>query len=156
MNKVKTTDIATWEGEGGATPDPLAAVPAMPDNWISPGTTFIERITHLPKALVLEEGSDANGWAVVKGPASGYEKALHNVGWTLFFMAGEIEVTVLGSGPGKLRTALQRLIVKAKSQRCNGLEITQVAKRSFLGVPYLYVAAHPRHLQEGLLFAGRN
>jgi hypothetical protein len=119
------------------------------------GSIFIEKSAHLPNSLVYENDSDVNGWAMLKGPRSTFEKKLGEAGWTLFFMAGEIKATALGSDPETLRTALKRLIAKVKSQQCNGLEISQVAKRRFLGVPYLRVTAHPRHLQRGLVFAGR-
>jgi hypothetical protein len=37
-----------------------------------------------------------------------------------------------------------------KSDRFNCLEISRVAAKSFLGLPYVTVAAHQRHIQEGL------
>ena len=82
-------------------------------------------------------------------------KKLQEAGWTLFFMAGEIKVTVLGSGKETLRRALKRLIIKVKAQQCNGMEIVQVTESSFLGVPYASISVHPRHLQKGLVFSGR-
>jgi hypothetical protein len=121
---------------------------------IAAGSIFLEKGAHLPKPLVFEGGSDLNGWAALNGARAAFEKELQEAGWTLFFMAGEIKVTVFGSGPATLRTALKRLITKMKSQQCNGMEITQVTRRSFLGVPYVSVTAHPRHLQKGLVFSG--
>jgi hypothetical protein len=71
-------------------------------------------------------------------------------------MAGEIRSAVFGFDKQKtMRTALSRLIANVKSQNCNGIEITQVADKTFLGVPYVSVSAHARHLQKGLTFSGQ-
>ena len=68
-------------------------------------------------------------------------------------MAGEIKATVFGfDKPKALGAAVKRLITDVKSQHCNSIEIARVTDRSFLGVPYVTVFAHPRHLQKGVLF----
>lgn len=110
--------------------------------------------THLPDSLLLQSEADSNGWAAVKDNRSTFEKAVQEAGWTFFFMAGEIKTTVFGFDRQKaLRAALKRLITGVKSQRCNSIEISRVVGKSFLGLPYLNVSAHPRHLQQGLLFS---
>ena len=71
-------------------------------------------------------------------------------------MPGEIKATVFGFDKQKaLRAALKRLITDVKSQHCNSIEITSVVGKSFLGVPYVSVSAHSRHIQKGLLFSGQ-
>jgi hypothetical protein len=83
------------------------------------------------------------------------KKAIHEEGWTFFFMAGEIKATVFGFDRQKaLRIALKQLITDVKSQHCNSIEITRIMGKSFLGVPYVSVSAHPRHLQRGVIFSG--
>ena len=159
MNTSRTTDIDRQESKRGDSTGRLAAVPnvvGLPAEAITAGSIFIERGIHLSNSLVYEDGFDVSGWASLKGARSTFEKKLQEAGWTLFFMAGEIKATAVGSDPEALRTALKRLIVKVKSQHCNGLEVTQVTRRSFLGVPYASISAHPRHLQRGSVFAGRN
>lgn len=42
-----------------------------------------------------------------------------------------------------------------KSDNFNSLEISQVASKRFLGLPYVTVSAHARHLQEKYVFAAR-
>ena len=50
--------------------------------------------------------------------------------------------------------ALKRILASLKTQRFNCLEITQVTAKRFLGLPYVSVSAHSRHIQAGLvLFA---
>lgn len=129
--------------------------PTSPAETITEGSIYLEKGAHWPNFLLYESGAHVNGWAALGGVRSTLEKQLEDAGWTLFFMAGEIKVTVLGSGKETLRTALKRLITKVKAQQCNGMEIVQVTRSSFLGVPYVSVSAHPRHLQKGLVFSGR-
>ena len=109
---------------------------------------------HLPPSLLLQSPSDSNGWAAVQDDGPTFEKAVQKAGWTLFFMAGEIEATVLGFDREKaVRAAFKRLIANVTSQHCNSIEITRVTGTSFLGVPYVSVSAHARHLQKGVCFS---
>ena len=43
-----------------------------------------------------------------------------------------------------------KVIANMKSDRFNCLEISRVAAKSFLGLPYVTVAGHPRHIQESI------
>jgi hypothetical protein len=64
-------------------------------------------------------------------------------------MAGEVRVMFFGSlGAGKIQNALKRILEKVKEQQFNGLEVTQIVARRFLGVPYVTVSAHSRHMQQ--------
>jgi hypothetical protein len=122
---------------------------------ITAGSILIEEGTHLPNSVLLRSDSHSNGWSVLDGVRSVFEKEIHEAGWTFFFLAGEIKTTVFGFDKQKaLRAALKRLIANVKSHKCNSIEITQVTGKSFLNVPYVRVSAHPRHLQKGLVFAG--
>ena len=122
---------------------------------ITAGSILVKEGTHLPKSLLLQSGSDSNGWAAVKEGRSTFEKTIQEAGWTFFFMAGEIKATVIGFDRQKaLRAALKRLIAAVKSQHCNSIEITRVMGKSLLRVPYVIVSAHARHLQKGMLFPG--
>jgi hypothetical protein len=122
---------------------------------ITAGGIWVEKGTHLPNSLLLQSESSSNGWALVKSARAAFEKAIQDAGWSFFFIAGEIKTTVFGFDRQKiLRAALKRLTTNAKSQHCNSIEITLVAGKSFLRVPYVSVSAHPRHLQKGLVFSG--
>jgi hypothetical protein len=73
----------------------------------------------------------------------------------LFYLASPISTTAFGIDRVKMiHAALKRLITQAKVQKCNCLEIDDVSTRSFLGMPYLSVSAHPRQIQRGLVFDG--
>ena len=119
------------------------------------GSILVAEGAQLPSAQLLPRESSSNGWAMVTGLPSAFEKAIEAAGWTFFFMAGVIKASVFGFDRQKtLRSALRRLTVNAESQRCNSIEILRVVSKSFLGVPYVSVSAHPRHLQKGRTFQG--
>jgi hypothetical protein len=121
---------------------------------IGPGAVLVEKSAHLPELLRLESDSTA-GWARVANNLDGHrlETELSTAGWTFFYMAGAVRAMAFGFERQKMvDTALKRLIAKVKLQKCNCLEIDAVATRSFLGIPYLSVSGHSRHLKKGLFF----
>jgi hypothetical protein len=122
---------------------------------ITAGDLLVQEGTSWPRSLALQAEADSNGWAAVKDNRSTFEKAVQEAGWTFFFMAGEIKATVFGFDRQKaLCTALKHLITDVKSQHCNSIEITRVVGKSCLGLPYVSVFAHARHLQRGAVFSG--
>jgi hypothetical protein len=54
-----------------------------------------------------------------------------------------------GPGEAKVRRALSRILDKVGARRFNGLEVTGIVTKHFLGVPYTTVSAHSRHVQQG-------
>ncbi len=124
-------------------------------NAIAVGSILVERDIRFPGAFLLSSESDSNGWASVNGADPGFERMIQAAGWTFFYMAGRIRTTVFGfDGQKALSVAVGRLIANVKSQHCNSLEITEMAMRTFLSVPYVSVTAHARHLQKGMYFSG--
>jgi hypothetical protein len=66
-------------------------------------------------------------------------------------MAGAVDAMVFGSDLEKTtRRAVKKVLANMKSGRFNCLEISRVAAKSFLGLPYVTVAGHARHIQEGI------
>jgi hypothetical protein len=57
--------------------------------------------------------------------------------------------------PFAIDSALQRVIAGARLQHCNCIEIDEVSAHSFLGIPYVSVSAHTRHIQKGMIFSGQ-
>src|ERR1039457_2758509 len=122
---------------------------------ITSGTILIEKGTLLPEPLRLETALHASGWAPVTNKLDRHqlEKKIATAGWTFFYMAGEIRSTAFGfNSQNRADAALQRLIANAKLRKCNCLEIDGVATHSFLGMPYVSVSAHSRHIQKGFTF----
>jgi hypothetical protein len=71
-------------------------------------------------------------------------------------MAGSIRANAFGFERQKMvNAALKRVIASVQLQRCNCLEIDDVATHSFLGIPYITVSAHARHIQKRMVFSGQ-
>jgi len=134
---------------------PVASGGAMTDT-IKTGTILIEEGTPVPDSLLLESEPYSSGWGSLRNlDLRGLDRNLAESGWTFFYMAGEIRATAAGLDRRRaVREAVKRIIANVKSQKCNCLEISQVAMKSFLRVPYVTVSAHARHIQEGLVFSG--
>jgi len=117
---------------------------------IETGTILFKDCTLLPEALRFDSEPCAPGWRSVKNlDGYGLGRKIHEAGWTFFWLAGEIGGTVFGfDGQKTVRRAVKRILTKLKSEKFNSLEITRVASKRFLGVPYLSVSAHSRHIQE--------
>lgn len=125
---------------------------------ITPGTILMDKDTLRPPCLQLEDDTYPNAWMSVKHNLTPQEleKELSTTGWTLFYLASPIMTNAFGFDRARMiHAALKRLITQAKLQKCNCLEIDDVATRSFLGIPYVSVSAHPRHIQKGLVFSGQ-
>ena len=119
---------------------------------IKTGTILIKDGTFLPDALRFESEPCATGWRLVKDlDGYGLDRKIHEVGWTFFCLASEIRATIFGfDGQKTVRRAVKRILANLKSERFNSLEITRVASKRFLGVPYVTVSACSRHIQESL------
>ena len=123
----------------------------MPNRTIAPGDILVEENTPLPASLHLESISAVCGWALFADHLDAYqvEYKLAAAGWTTFFKAVTVTGTAFGFERRKLiHDALKRLTANAHRQRCNCLEIDDIATRSFLGLPYVSISAHPRHIQK--------
>ena len=124
---------------------------------IKTGTILIEGDATMPSSLVLEGKSYSGGWRSVSNlDLNGLDAAIHKAGWTFFFMAGEIKITAFGLDKDRaVRRAVKRVITNVEAHKCNCVEITEVATKSFLGMPYVNVSAHSRHIQKSSAFASQ-
>ena len=132
---------------------------------IKAGTILIKEGTPLPECLQFESEHYSSDWRSVKNlDAQALDRKIGEAGWTFFFMAGEVQATVVGPDSERTRrSAARNLIVKMQADKPNEsntfncLEIARVAVKRFLGVPYVTVSAHPRHIQESMfLFHSEN
>jgi hypothetical protein len=121
----------------------------MPDTN-GAGTILIREGTPLPANQAIESEAFLPGWRVITNPdRSALTRKIEGANWNFFYLAGEIRGTVLGRDrPGTLRRALQRVLAKQEGQKFNSVEITKVYSKQFLGVPFMSVTAHSRHIQE--------
>lgn len=115
------------------------------------GTILIEESAPVPESLRLESEPYSNGWKSIKN-LNGYEldRKIRKAGWA-FFSFAEINARVFGFDRAKAAgRAVNRLLASVKSDSFNALEISQVAAKHFLGLPYVTVSGHVRHVQESI------
>jgi len=115
-------------------------------------TILIRENTRLPVGIALLSEVFLPGWRSVKN-LDGRElgRKIENAGWNYFYLAGAMKATVLGSESlATLGRAVERVLAKKQSQNFNSLEITNIVSKRFLGLPYLTISAHSRHIQEGM------
>jgi hypothetical protein len=125
---------------------------ALMDEKINAGAILIKDGTVLPEHLQLETGPYSKGWRLVKHlDAKGLDRKIREAGWTLFFMANEVNGSSVGCDLEKAkRRAVKNAFAYMKSDGLNCLEIAQVGVKRFLGLCYVSVCAQPRHVQEGI------
>lgn len=123
---------------------------------IKTGSILIAESAILPEALLFESESYAHGWKLVKNLDS-YEvnQKISKAGWSFLYMAGVIKTSIFGADEAKTtRKAIKQVVAKMRSKNFNCLEITQVAVKRFLGLPYMNVFARSRQIQESRVLFG--
>ena len=115
-------------------------------------TIFIKENALLPAGLAIESEVFLPGWRVIKNlDRSTLARNIEGANWTFFYLAGEIRATVLGRDrPGTLRRVVKCVLAKQRGQKFNSLEVTKVVSKRFLGIPFMSVTAHSRHIQQGI------
>ena len=95
---------------------------------IKTGSILIEKGALMPESIRLESKPYSTGWTAVSNlDLNGLDTAVNQAGWTFFFMAGEIKVTVFDFDRQKaVRAACKRLIASVESQGCNCIQITRI------------------------------
>ena len=119
------------------------------------GTILIDEQLLMPR-FDLESEPYSGNWSLIKALDSfALDRKVHAAGWNFFFMAAELKVTFFGAlGAKKIQNALKRILAKVKLQNFNTLEVTGIVAKHFLGVPYVTVSAHSRHIQQSCYLAG--
>jgi hypothetical protein len=113
------------------------------------GTILMREWPGMPQLIGVETEPVFEQWSMVKVPdTSLLDRKIRAAGWNFFFMATEVKAMFFGSlSATKIQSALRRILAKVKLQHFNGLEVTEIVGRHFLGVPYVIMSAHSRHLQ---------
>jgi len=121
----------------------------MPRN-VQVGTILMKEWPGMPQLPGFETEPCFGEWGLVKVmDAFAMDRKIHAAGWNFFFMATEVKTMFFGFlGEQKIQSALKRILAKVKLQNFNGLQVTEITARRFLGVPYVTVSAHSRHMQQ--------
>jgi hypothetical protein len=119
-------------------------------NTIKAGSILIDEGIFLPESLLFESEYCAQGWILVKNLNSyGMKQIVSKAGWSFLYMTGEVKSRIFGSDEEKIRRkAIEQVLAKMRSKKVNCLEITRIAAKRFLGLPYVSVQARPRQIQE--------
>ena len=117
---------------------------------IQVGTVLINDSPLITQLFGLDSEACAGDWSVVmKLDGFALDRKIRIAGWNFFFMAAEVKVMFFGAvGAKKVQNALIRILAKVKRQHFNGLEVTGIVAKRFLGIPYTVVMAHSRHVQQ--------
>ncbi len=113
---------------------------------------MIREDTPLAANLPIETEPFLPGWRLVKDlDRSTLARNIEGANWNFFYLAGEIRAIALGrKGIGTLRRAVKCVLAKQEGQKFNCVEITKVVSKRFLGLPFVSVTAHFRHIQQGI------
>jgi hypothetical protein len=102
-----------------------------------------------PALFGLESEPYSERWRVLNG-SDGFavDRKIRAAGWTFFLIASEVKAMFLGlPGAKKMQHAVNSLLDKASNGNFNGLEITGISTKRFLGFRYSIISAHSRHVQ---------
>jgi hypothetical protein len=123
---------------------------------IQVGAILVEEWPLMMQALGLDSEPYSGNWGVVKAlDGFALDRKIHAAGWNFFFMATEVKAMFFGAlGANKIHSALQRILRKVQRQHFNGLQVTGIVAHRFLGVPYVTVSAHSRHIQQSCYLDG--
>jgi hypothetical protein len=113
-------------------------------------TIYIREKTALPTNSRVKSETFVPGWRVVTNlDRSKLAASIEGATWYFFYLAGEMNVTVFGGNrPETIRRAVRLILLKQTKQEFNSLEVTEVTTKRVLGLPFLKVTAHSRHIQE--------
>ena len=118
---------------------------------LTAGSILMAEGSVMPACIAVETDTYSPGWGMLRGVTRHtMEKAIQAAGWTFFFLAGAIRRTAYGfNRESSALRALKRLLAEMDANHLNCLEIEGVVGGSFLGLPYVTVTAHARHIQQG-------
>ena len=120
----------------------------LPSEKITVGSVLLRRGTTLPIVLPMDFGRMGD-WDLVRGlGGNAVERKLHTAGWHFFFMVPEIEGFAVGLDPQRtFAKALARTVRAVEVTGFNAVEIVATQRRQWLGMYYVKVTAHPRHVR---------
>lgn len=112
------------------------------------GSVLIRPGTALPRALA-PSFRQAGEWNLVAGVSvSDLDQLLRREGWSFFHLVPAVKRWALAfSFHAALRKALYRVLHRVEADNLNAVEIADVQVRRFLGVYYVALTVHPRHVR---------
>ncbi len=137
--------VSLWVGLSG----PNKECELMP-NEIQAGTMMVQQSASMRSLGIKSEPYSGSWRSLGVLESSGLDRKVRAAGWNLFFMAGELRAVVPAwGGQNTLRRGAKRLLAQTRLQHFNCLEVTHILKKHLLGIPYVSIGAHSRHIQDG-------
>jgi hypothetical protein len=113
------------------------------------GSIFIRDGTILPPSLSVTTDAFLPNWRIVTShDRSALAHSIEGSDWYFFYLAGDIQATVLGRSTRRaLRKAVIAILTKRADDKFNSFEITAIVSKRFLGIPFTTFTAHARQIQ---------
>jgi hypothetical protein len=117
---------------------------------VQTGTILIDNEPRLAPVMALKSEPYSGNWRVLSGlDGFALDREIRAAGWNFFFIAAEMRGMFFGAiMPRKVQGALKRILGRVRSQSFNCIEVTGIVAKRFLGIPYVAVSAHSRHIQK--------
>ncbi len=112
------------------------------------GTVLMRTGTFIPETSSVEEEPYSPGWQLITNlGGDDLDRHIRKNNWHFFFMVGALRSTSWGSwSETTVRCATIRVLRKMTELNC--FEVTGIYTRRFLGLRYVSVVGHPRHIQK--------
>jgi hypothetical protein len=121
-------------------------------NDLKSGSVMMRAGTATPERLEIESEDFCEGWDRVRNCEAGVlDKQLRSAGWCLVFLAEPLQAIAIGPPEQEtVQQATMKLLGRAGPQMFNCVEVTDIEYRRCVGVPYVHVTGHARHIQRDL------
>lgn len=113
------------------------------------GSVLLRSGTLTPPLVRLNLTNFSRDWQSIEN-CGGHvlDQEFRRSGWNLFFLAGVIRGYAVGSGHTSVMRATAKILSEVNAQGFNCAQISEITSKRFLGVRYVRVEAHARHLQQ--------
>jgi len=119
-------------------------------NEIQAGTVLVQQSALLHLLGTQGENYSDQWCSLGTNESAELDRKLRAAGWNFFFIADELRTIVPPWGGEKtLRAGVKRLLARTRAQQFNCMQLSNIFHERFLGVPFVSVVAHARHIQQG-------
>ena len=117
------------------------------------GTVLVQTDTFIPDSVWVQRETFCSGWQTITNVnGDDLDRQIRSDGWNFVFMGGAIRSTSWGSWSATaIRCAAIRALKKTQTTKLNSFEINAIRARRFLGIPYVIVIGHSRHIQKSIV-----
>ena len=129
-------------------PPQLRPALVVPREEIATGSVFMKKDTALPVVLRMNPRRLGDWEIVSELDGLGVERELRQFGWHFFFMVPEFKTTSIALDSRTAYAKAIRGITRAvDTNGFNALEISAIKQRNWLGIHFVSIRAHPRHVR---------